>query len=61
MRGGEPMALGVNEALPSASFLHAKHAPDITADQLKPASAVILVDSVINNGKTMVEFVTRVQ
>lgn len=60
MRGGEPMALGVSEALRSASFLHAKHASDITSGHLHRTSAVILVDSVINNGDTMIEFVRHV-
>ena len=60
MRGGEPMALGVNEALASAVFLHAKHAHDVTAAYLEGTSAVILVDSVVNSGNTMIEFVGQV-
>ena len=60
MRGGEPMAFGVNEALASACFLHAKRAQDVTADYMEHTSAVVLVDSVINDGSTMMEFVRRI-
>ncbi|KAI9694450.1 MAG: hypothetical protein M1822_000066 [Bathelium mastoideum] len=60
MRGGEPMALGVNDAFPSASLIHAKFPNDIKDQHLKGMSSVILVDSVINTGKTLVEFIERV-
>lgn len=51
MRGGEPMALGVNDAFPSASLLHAKKPDDIRlTDHLSVYKTMILVDSVINNG-----------
>ena len=60
MRGGEPLAFGVSEAMPLAAFMHASKAADITANRLNHASAVILVDSVINNGGTMIEHVQQV-
>lgn len=61
MRGGEPMAFGVNDAFPLAMFVHAKEADDIGSNHLEGQVTVILVDSVINTGKTVVEFVERVR
>ncbi|KAK5263509.1 hypothetical protein LTR96_011093 [Exophiala xenobiotica] len=60
MRGGEAMGFGVNDAFPLASFLHAKRPEDITAGHLKDVSTVVLVDSVVNSGQTMVDFLQRV-
>ncbi|KAL3475179.1 uracil phosphoribosyltransferase-domain-containing protein [Aspergillus californicus] len=59
MRGGEAMAFGVNKnkAFPQAQFLHASKPEDIKRQHLENNITVILVDSVINNGKTVVEFV----
>lgn len=61
MRGGEPMAFGVSDALPTAMFVHAKHIEDLELRHIKGQWTVILVDSVVNNGKTMVEFVERIR
>ncbi|KAK3356727.1 uracil phosphoribosyltransferase-domain-containing protein [Lasiosphaeria hispida] len=61
MRGGEPLALGVNDAFPSAMFLHAKQASDVRAGHLNGRETVLLVDSVVNSGKSIVEFVQRVR
>ncbi|KAJ3748043.1 uracil phosphoribosyltransferase-domain-containing protein [Lentinula detonsa] len=61
MRGGEPMAFGVNEALPSANFLHAKIPQDVESRYLQGQETLILVDSVINNGKTVEEFVLHIR
>jgi len=61
MRGGEPMAQGVSDAFPLAPFLHVKNAPDVKAEHLKNTTAVILVDSVINSGKSVLEFVRRIR
>jgi uracil phosphoribosyltransferase/phosphoserine phosphatase/adenylate kinase len=61
MRGGEAMALGVNDAMPSAMFIHAHDEKDLKADHLKGQHTIVLVDSVINNGKTVVEFIKRVR
>ena len=56
MRGGESMAFGVNDAFPRAMFLHAKQFEDITTHHLHGQSTVLLVDSVINRGGTVVDF-----
>ena len=61
MRGGEPMAYGVNDAFPSAMFVHANAAEGIKLHHLQGQRTVILVDSVINTGKTIVEFVEHVR
>ncbi len=61
MRGGEPMAFGINEAFPHAMFLHAKEPEDIKPDHLSGLITVILVDSVINTGKTVMEFVGQIR
>ena len=61
MRGGEPMALGVSDAFPLANFLHVKVPDDIQPKRLKGQSSVILVDSIINTGKSMVELIERVR
>ena len=61
MRGGEPMAFGVNRAFPLASFVHARYPSDIMALHLEDVHNVILVDSVINSGKSVVDFVGHVQ
>lgn len=60
MRGGEPMALGVNEVFPSAMLLHAKHPSDIQPSHINGNKTVILVDSVINSGKSVIEFLRRI-
>jgi len=61
MRGGEPMAFGVNEAFPQASFVHANHAADLKAEHLQGQETVVLVDSVVNSGKSVVEFVRHIR
>ncbi|KAJ3996124.1 uracil phosphoribosyltransferase-domain-containing protein [Lentinula boryana] len=61
MRGGELMAFGVNEALPFANFLHAKFPHDVERRYLRGQETLILVDSVINNGKTVEEFVLHIR
>ncbi|KAM0793851.1 uracil phosphoribosyltransferase-domain-containing protein [Usnea florida] len=61
MRGGEPMAYGVNDAFPLAMFVHAKDTNDLKPHHLEGQLTVILVDSVINTGKTVIEFVEHVR
>ena len=61
MRGGEPMASGVSDAFPLAWFLHAKEPEDITLNYLKGQATVILVDSVVNTGKTIVDAVRHIR
>lgn len=60
MRGGEPMAFGINEAFPTAMFIHAKRPQDIEHHHISQQRTVVLVDSVVNSGKTVVEFVQHI-
>lgn len=62
MRGGEPMAKGVSDAFPKAMFVHAKEPHELrNGDHLQGQVTVILVDSVVNTGKTILEFVEHVR
>lgn len=61
MRGGEPMAAGVADAFPLAWFVHAKEAADVTLQHVQGQATVILVDSVVNTGKSVVDAVRHVR
>lgn len=61
MRGGEAMAFGVNDALPLAMFVHASRPEDIMPHHLQGQLTVMLVDSVMNSGKTVVQFVEHIR
>ena len=61
MRGGEPMASGVNDVFPLAMFVYARDTNDIKLHHLQGQLTVILVDSVVNTGKTIIEFVQHVR
>lgn len=61
MRGGEPMAFGVNDIFPLATFVHASRPEDIKIHHVKGQSTIVLVDSVVNNGTTVVEFEKHVR
>ncbi|CAI0654847.1 unnamed protein product [Colletotrichum noveboracense] len=61
MRGGEPMALGVSEVFARAMFFHAKQPEDIHEKALAGKKTVILVDSVVNSGKSIEDFVRHLQ
>ncbi|KAF6803638.1 uracil phosphoribosyltransferase [Colletotrichum sojae] len=62
MRGGEPMAFGISEAFPKAMFIHSKLPEDLDVDEkLKGIRTVLLVDSVINSGKSVKEYVDYVR
>ena len=61
MRGGEAMALGVNDAFPLAMFIHANCSEDIKPHHLLRQRTIVLVDSVINSGKTVVNFVQHIR
>ena len=61
MRGGEPMAFGVNEAMPTAMFVHAEEPEDLKPHHLYGQHTVILVDSVVNSGKSIIEFVRYIR
>ncbi|KAI1404330.1 uracil phosphoribosyltransferase-domain-containing protein [Hypoxylon fuscum] len=61
MRGGEAMAFGVNQAFPLARFLHASRPSDITLHHLRGMRNVILVDSVVNSGGSIIQFAQHVR
>ncbi|KAJ7222763.1 uracil phosphoribosyltransferase-domain-containing protein [Mycena haematopus] len=61
MRGGEPMALGVYKALPLAMFVHAKKPEELTNEHVKGRETVVLVDSVVNSGQSVEEFVSYIR
>ncbi|KAJ7265019.1 uracil phosphoribosyltransferase-domain-containing protein [Mycena rebaudengoi] len=61
MRGGEPMALGVYKALPLAMFVHAKKPEELNNEHLEGRETVLLVDSVVNSGKSVEEFVQHIR
>lgn len=61
MRGGEPMALGVSKALPLAMFLHANTPDDIQLKHLQNHETIFLVDSVVNTGQSILEFVQYIR
>ncbi|KAL8744475.1 MAG: hypothetical protein Q9184_007994, partial [Pyrenodesmia sp. 2 TL-2023] len=54
MRGGEPMAMGVSEAFPQAMVVHARRPDEIKHENLQKAYTLIIVDSVVNTGKSVV-------
>jgi uracil phosphoribosyltransferase/phosphoserine phosphatase/adenylate kinase len=61
MRGGEPIASGINDVFPSAGFLHVRQPADITKAHIKGLVTIFLVDSVVNSGKTVVEFLRHIR
>ena len=61
MRGGEPMALGVSDVFPLAMFVHVDHSNDLKLHHLEGQHTVLLVDSVVNTGKTVLQFIERVR
>jgi uracil phosphoribosyltransferase/adenylate kinase/phosphoserine phosphatase len=61
MRGGEPMALGVSSAFPLAQFVHAKDPKDLRLHHLHGQKTIVLVDSVVNSGKTIVRFAQHIR
>lgn len=60
MRGGEAMAFGISDVFAKAMFIHASYAEDIKLHHVQGQATVILVDSVANSGKTLIEFIKRV-
>lgn len=61
MRGGDPMARGVWDVFPRAMYLHAKHPEDIKMHHLDGQVNILLVDSVVNSGRSIAEFVQYVR
>ena len=61
MRGGEPMALGVSDAFPLAMLIHAHYPNDITPHHLQGQQTIVLVDSVVNSGRTVLQFLQYIR
>jgi uracil phosphoribosyltransferase/phosphoglycolate phosphatase-like HAD superfamily hydrolase len=61
MRGGEPMAFGVSDVLPASPFLHARRPEDVKPEHVDAMNTVILVDSVVNSGKSIVDFICHLE
>lgn len=61
MRGGDPMAQGVNDIFPLAMFVHAKEPTDLKCHHVAGREAILLVDSVVNSGKSVIEFVDHIR
>lgn len=61
MRGGDPMARGVHTAIPQASYMHFKTPADVKAEHIEQQSQVVVVDSVVNTGKAILECVAVVR
>lgn len=55
------MAFGLSEAFPLAMFLHAKQPADLTLEHMDAASTIVLVDGVINNGDSILEFMQHIR
>jgi uracil phosphoribosyltransferase/phosphoserine phosphatase len=61
MRGGEAMALGISSVFPLASFVHASDPTKLEENDLRGRKTVLLVDSVVNSGKTVFAFMKAIQ
>lgn len=61
MRSGEPLAFGISDAFPLAMFVHAKDTSDLGMQHLRDQKTVILVDAVVNTGRTIVQFVEHIR
>ncbi|PTD08049.1 hypothetical protein HYE67_001954 [Fusarium culmorum] len=60
MRGGEAMAFGVNMVFPQAMFIHASSPSDLKRHHIDQQRTIILVDSVVNSGKSLMQFIEHV-
>ena len=61
MRGGEPLAAGVADALPRAALVHAGRPADLRGPHVRGRVNVLLVDAVVDSGATLLGFVRRVR
>ncbi|KAL2697592.1 hypothetical protein AAEP93_011496 [Penicillium crustosum] len=61
MRGGEAMAFGVNQAFPLCAFHHAKVPNGLHQDHLRNMVTIILVDFVVNTGKSVLELIRHIR
>ncbi|KAI8624182.1 uracil phosphoribosyltransferase-domain-containing protein [Xylariaceae sp. FL1651] len=57
---GDPVALGVNDVWLGAIFIHTKAPGDVLRHYVDGQQTVILVDSIVNSGKTAVEFAQHI-
>ncbi|KAL4923758.1 uracil phosphoribosyltransferase-domain-containing protein [Aspergillus undulatus] len=60
-RGGLFLASGINKVFPKAQLTYVKEPKHVEAQHLEDIVTVILVDDVINSGKSVVEFVRHIQ
>jgi uracil phosphoribosyltransferase/phosphoserine phosphatase/adenylate kinase len=60
MRGGDAMASGVSKAFPRAMYVHIKEPEEFQHRHLEGCAQVLLVDSVINTGKSVLECVKAI-
>lgn len=61
MRGGDPMASGVSRVFPRAMYVHVKVPQDLQLHHLEDQQHVVLVDSVVNTGKSIIDCVEAVR
>ncbi|KAK8048253.1 uracil phosphoribosyltransferase-domain-containing protein [Apiospora phragmitis] len=61
MRGGEPLAQGIAKVFENAMFLYAQDPQNVKAYHLAGQSTVLLVDSVVNSGKSVVQFIQHIR
>lgn len=61
MRGGELMARGVQKTFPLSVFAFAEHPHEIAQRDVAEMANILLVDSVVNTGKSMIEFVRHIR
>ncbi|KAK5310822.1 hypothetical protein LTR70_009212 [Exophiala xenobiotica] len=61
MRAGDPMVLGISDAMPSAMFLHAKDPADLKPEHVNQRHTVVVVDSVINTGRITLMYLDRIR
>lgn len=61
MRGGEAMAFGISSVFPLASFLHAVDPTMLRERHLQDRKTVLLVDSVVNSGKSVFEWIKAIR
>lgn len=54
------MDFGVSDAFPLAWFVHVKEPEQLQAHHIEKQKTILLVDSVINNGTSVIEFVEHI-
>ncbi|KIM74865.1 hypothetical protein PILCRDRAFT_99073 [Piloderma croceum F 1598] len=61
MHGGEPMALSVNSVFWLTMFVHTTQPSDIKPHHLHKQRNMLLVDLVVNSGKSVTEFIQHIR